>query len=173
VLNLIQVALQVSLPEIDGAIEPIIFAGREGATGRSVPLSDRVELVANRALKWAGLSKKTNAEKKLSITVFSFPPDKGNVGTAAYLDVFGSIYAVMKEMKTKGYNVGNLPGSAKELMEMVLHDANAQINSPELNVAYKMTVSEYEQLCPFAKVFIFYCSSSSYYFLLFHLHISP
>ena len=29
-LHPIQVALQVSLPEIDGAIEPIIFAGREG-----------------------------------------------------------------------------------------------------------------------------------------------
>lgn len=42
---------QVSLPEIDGAIEPIIYAGREGATGRSVPLSDRVQLVADRALK--------------------------------------------------------------------------------------------------------------------------
>ncbi len=47
-LHPIQVALQVSLPEIDGAIEPIIYAGREGATGRSVPLSDRVELLANR-----------------------------------------------------------------------------------------------------------------------------
>jgi magnesium chelatase subunit H len=46
------VALQVSLPEIDGAIEPIIFAGREGATGRSVPLADRVQLLAERALKW-------------------------------------------------------------------------------------------------------------------------
>ena len=42
---------QVSLPEIDGAIEPIIYAGREGATGRSVPLADRVQLVADRALK--------------------------------------------------------------------------------------------------------------------------
>jgi magnesium chelatase subunit H len=38
------------------------------------------------------LRKKKNAEKKLAITVFSFPPDKGNVGTAAYLNVFGSIY---------------------------------------------------------------------------------
>lgn len=150
-LHPIQVALQVSLPEIDGAIEPIIYAGREGATGRSVPLSDRVELVANRALKWASLSKKKNAEKKVSITVFSFPPDKGNVGTAAYLDVFGSIFAVMKEMKSKGYNVGDLPANAKELMESVIHDVNAQINSPELNVAYKMTVPEYEALCPFAK----------------------
>ena len=149
-LHPIQVALQVSLPEIDGAIEPIIFAGREGATGRSVPLSDRVELLANRALKWAGLSQKKNADKKISITVFSFPPDKGNVGTAAYLDVFGSIFAVMTEMQKKGYNVGKMPSDAKELMEMVLHDVNAQISSPELNVAYRMTVSEYEKLCPFA-----------------------
>ena len=30
------------------------------------------------------------------MTVFSFPPDKGNVGTAAYLNVFGSIYRVLK-----------------------------------------------------------------------------
>lgn len=150
-LHPIQVALQVSLPEIDGAIEPIIYAGREGATGRSVPLSDRVELLANRALKWANLSKKVNAEKKVSITVFSFPPDKGNVGTAAYLDVFGSIHAVMKEMKTKGYNVGDLPETPKELMQMILNDVEATIASPDLNVAYRMTVEEYERLCPYAK----------------------
>ena len=150
-LHPIQVALQVSLPEIDGAIEPIIYAGREGATGRSCPLTDRVDLLTNRALKWAALSKKKNAEKNISITVFSFPPDKGNVGTAAYLDVFNSIHAVMGEMKKKGYNVGELPKTSKELMELVLHDVNAQINSPELNVEYKMTVGEYEKLCPYAK----------------------
>jgi CobN/Magnesium Chelatase len=56
----------VSLPEIDGAIEPIIFAGREGATGRSVPLADRVNLVADRAMKWASLRKKQNKDKKVS-----------------------------------------------------------------------------------------------------------
>lgn len=150
-LHPIQVALQVSLPEIDGAIEPIIYAGREGNTGKSVPLTDRIDLLANRALKWANLSKKKNAEKKVSITVFSFPPDKGNVGTAAYLDVFGSIFAVMKEMKASGYDVGVMPKDSKELMELVLHDVNAQISSPELNVAYTMSVPEYEKLCPFAK----------------------
>ena len=150
-LHPIQVALQVSLPEIDGAIEPIIYAGREGATGRSVPLSDRVELLANRALKWASLAKKQNKDKRISITVFSFPPDKGNVGTAAYLDVFNSIYAVMKEMRIKGYDVGPMPSNSKELMESILNDVNAQISSPELNVAYRMTVAEYEAKCPYAK----------------------
>ncbi len=150
-LHPIQVALQVALPEIDGAIEPIIYAGREGATGRSVPLSDRIELLSNRALKWAALSKKKNSDKKLAITVFSFPPDKGNVGTAAYLDVFASIYAVLIELNKEGYNVGKLPANSEELMKSVLHDVNAQITSPELNVAYKMTVSEYERLCPYAQ----------------------
>ncbi len=45
------------------------------------------------------LRKKKNAEKKLAITVFSFPPDKGNVGTAAYLNVFGSIWRVLKQLQ--------------------------------------------------------------------------
>lgn len=150
-LHPIQVALQVSLPEIDGAIEPIIYAGREGVTGRSVPLSDRIELLSNRVLKWAQLSKKKNADKKICITLFSFPPDKGNVGTAAYLDVFGSIYAVLKSMKAEGYNVGELPASPQALMETVINDVEAKLASPELNIAYRMPVNEYERLCVYAK----------------------
>ena len=57
---------------------------------------DRIDSLAERAIKWASLSRKKNADKKLAVTVFSFPPDKGNVGTAAYLNVFGSIYRVLK-----------------------------------------------------------------------------
>ncbi|CAE7602182.1 CHLH [Symbiodinium natans] len=34
-------ALQVSLPEIDGAIEPLIFSGRDGTSGRSIPMQAR------------------------------------------------------------------------------------------------------------------------------------
>lgn len=44
------------------------------------------------------LSRKKKYEKRLAITVFSFPPDKGNVGTAAYLNVFGSIHRVLQVM---------------------------------------------------------------------------
>merc|ERR1719421_1695462 len=36
-------------------------------------------------------------------------------------------------------------------MDMVLHDAQAQINSPYLNVEHSMTVQEYQSLCPYAK----------------------
>jgi len=150
-LHPVQVALQVSLPEIDGAIEPIIYAGREGATGRSIPLADRVNLLADRALKWTSLRIKENKDKKIAVTIFSFPPDKGNVGTAAYLDVFDSIKAVLKEMKAKGYDVGDAPDSKEAIMESVLNDPEARINSPELNVAYRMSTDEYYELTPYAK----------------------
>ena len=146
-----QVALQVSLPEIDGAIEPIIYAGREGATGRSVPLADRVNLLADRAMKWSSLRTKKNADKNIAITIFSFPPDKGNVGTAAYLDVFDSIKAVLKQLKAEGYDVGDAPDSKELIMESVLNDPEARINSPELNVAYRMNTDEYYELTPYAK----------------------
>merc|ERR1719223_2441324 len=149
-LHPVQVALQVSLPEIDGAIEPIIYAGREGATGRSVPLADRVNLLADRALKWANLKNKEKADKKIAITIFSFPPDKGNVGTAAYLDVFDSILAVLDQLKKDGYNVGDAPTTKEEIMESVLNDPEAKISSPELNVAYRMSTDEYYELTPYA-----------------------
>jgi len=149
-LHPIQVALQIAIPELDGAIEPIILSGRDGATGKSIALQDRIEAIAQRALKWANLRKKPKLAKRVAITVFSFPPDKGNVGTAAYLDVFGSIYEVMKSLQGNGYDIEDLPNSAKELMEAVIHDAQAQYHSPELNVAYRMSVEEYERLTPYS-----------------------
>jgi len=149
-LHPIQVALQIAIPELDGAIEPIIVSGRDGATGKAIALQDRVEAIAQRAMKWANLRRKPRLQKRVAITVFSFPPDKGNVGTAAYLDVFGSIYEVMKALKTNGYTVEDLPASAEALMQAVIHDAQAQYASPELNIAYRMSVQEYEQLTPYS-----------------------
>lgn len=112
------VVLQVALPELDGALEPIVFAGRDSNTGKSHSLPDRIESLAKRAINWARLRKKKNADKKLAITVFSFPPDKGNVGTAAYLNVFGSIFRVLKNLKACGYDVGELPSNETELIQV-------------------------------------------------------
>ncbi|MEA5463456.1 magnesium chelatase subunit H [Leptothoe sp. PORK10 BA2] len=150
-LHPIQVALQMAIPELDGAIEPIVASGRDGLTGRAITLQDRVAAISQRALKWANLRCLPRAQKKLAITVFSFPPDKGNVGTAAYLNVFGSIYRAMEDMKAGGYTIDGMPESPEALMLEVINDAQAQYNSPELNIAYRMSVEEYEQLTPYSK----------------------
>ena len=120
-LHPVQVALQIAIPELDGAIEPIVLSGRDDATGKAHTLQDRVDIIAERAIKWSTLRVKKREDKKLAITVFSFPPDKGNVGTAAYLNVFGSIFRVLKEMKNKGYKIDGLPSTSKELMEKVIN----------------------------------------------------
>ena len=150
-LHPVQVALQMAIPELDGAIEPIIMSGRDGMTGRAITLQDRVEAISTRALKWARLRKLPRVDKKLAITVFSFPPDKGNVGTAAYLNVFGSIFRVMEEMKVQGYTIEDMPETSEELMQLVINDAQAQFNSPNLNIAHRMSVAEYEELTPYSE----------------------
>ncbi|KAJ3683834.1 hypothetical protein LUZ60_014061 [Juncus effusus] len=151
-LHPIQVALQVALPELDGGMEPIVFSGRDPRTGKSHALHKRVEQLCTRAIRWAELKRKTKMEKKLAITVFSFPPDKGNVGTAAYLNVFSSIYSVLKDLKASGYNVEGLPETPEALIEEVIHDKEAKFSSPNLNVAYKMGVREYQTLTPYANL---------------------
>ena len=144
-------ALQIAIPELDGAIEPIVLSGRDDATGKAHTLQDRVDAIAGRAIRWANLRLKPKADKKLAITVFSFPPDKGNVGTAAYLDVFGSIHRVLEEMRARGYQVGDVPRSAKGLMELILKDPEAMEGSPELAIAHRMSVAEYEELTPYSE----------------------
>tara|TARA_Y100001968_G_scaffold315073_1_gene341268 strand:- start:9652 stop:13599 length:3948 start_codon:yes stop_codon:yes gene_type:complete len=149
-LHPVQVALQIAIPELDGAIEPIVLSGRDDATGKAHTLQDRVDAIAERAIRWSSLRIKPRSEKKLAITIFSFPPDKGNVGTAAYLDVFGSIYRVLLEMKTQGYTIKDLPNTPKSLMEALINDPEALQGAPELSIAHKMSVKEYESLTTYS-----------------------
>ena len=149
-LHPVQVALQIAIPELDGAIEPIVLSGRDDATGKAHTLQDRVDAIAERAIRWSSLRIKPRNQKKLAITIFSFPPDKGNVGTAAYLDVFGSIHRVLQEMKGKGYEVKDLPKTPKALMESLINDPEALEGSPELSIAHRMNVEEYERLTTFS-----------------------
>ena len=128
-----------------------MLSGRDDATGKAHTLQDRVDAIAERAIRWASLRIKPRTEKKLAITVFSFPPDKGNVGTAAYLDVFGSIYRVLEEMRAKGYQVQDLPATPKALMEAVLKDPEALEGATELAIAHRMSVEEYERLTPYSE----------------------
>lgn len=64
------------------------------------------------------------------MTVFSFPPDKGNVGTAAYLNVFGSIFRVLESLQREGYNVGELPATGEELIQSVSLQACSCLDLP-------------------------------------------
>ncbi|MBI4616218.1 MAG: magnesium chelatase subunit H [Planctomycetes bacterium] len=114
----VQVALNVALPELDGAIEPWVVTGtaREGgpAGPREVERAN-LDLLAARAARWAKLRRTPNAEKRIAVTIFRFPPASGALGTAAYLDVFASLHRFLAALAADGYTV-EVPGSSEEIL---------------------------------------------------------
>lgn len=147
-LNPVQAGMQIAIPEIDGATEPFIYGGMSQASASPVPLEDRCRRLARRLARWNRLQIAPRSEIKLALVTFCFPPNKGNIGTAADLDVFPSLWAMLTRLRGEGYNV-EVPPSADVLRELLLN-GNADSYGATANVAYRMTVEEYRRLCPFA-----------------------
>jgi magnesium chelatase subunit H len=84
---------------------------------------------------------------KIALTIYCFPPNKGNIGTAADLDVFASLFDILRRLKEERYLV-ELPQSVEVLREMLL-GGNSEDLGTTANVAYQMSVDEYRRVCPF------------------------
>jgi len=147
-LNPVQAGMQIAIPEIDGATEPFVYGGMSRASASPLPLEDRCRRIARRLARWNHLQTAPRAALKLALVAFCFPPNKGNVGTAADLDVFPSVREMLVRLQAEGYNV-EVPESADELRERLL-GGNADSYGATTNVAYRMTLEEYRRLCPFA-----------------------
>lgn len=146
-LNPVQAGMQIAIPEIDGATEPFIYGGIPASGVEPVALADRCVRFARRLRRWNRLRTAPRNELKLALTLFCFPPNKGNIGTAADLDVFPSLWETLKRLDSEGYNV-ECPPSADELREMLI-GGNAESFGATANVAYRMKVAEYRRLCPY------------------------
>ena len=146
-LNPVQAGMQIAIPEIDGATEPFIYGGIPASGVEPVALDDRCVRFARRLRRWNRLRTVSRAELKLALTLFCFPPNKGNIGTAADLDVFPSLWDALNKLKAEGYEV-ELPASADVLRER-LSGGNAESFTAIANVAYRMSVPEYRRLCPY------------------------
>ncbi|MCA1642056.1 MAG: cobaltochelatase subunit CobN [Acidobacteria bacterium] len=144
-LNPVQAGMQVAIPEIDGAIEPFVFGGISAEASEPVPLADRCQRLARRLKRWQRLQTAPRAEVKLALVVFCFPPDKGNVGTAAELDVFESAWEMLRRLEQEGYAV-EVPRDAHDLRERLLRDEEGY--GTAARVEYRMSVDEYRALCP-------------------------
>jgi magnesium chelatase subunit H len=144
-LNPVQAGMQIAIPEIDGATEPFIYGGIPASGVEPVALDARCARFARRLKRWNRLRTAPRSELKLALTVFCFPPNKGNIGTAADLDVFPSIWDSLTKLKNEGYDV-ELPASADVLREELI-GGNAERFAATTNVAYRMNVDEYRRLC--------------------------
>ncbi|HKG79536.1 MAG TPA: cobaltochelatase subunit CobN, partial [Pyrinomonadaceae bacterium] len=148
-LNPIQAGMQIAIPEIDGATEPFVYGGIPARGQEPVALEDRCGRLARRLRRWNTLQTAPRDRIKFAIVLFCFPPNKGNIGTAADLDVFPGVFDVLKRLREEGYRV-ELPRSADELRERLL-GGNSEQFGVAANVAYRMGVQEYRRLCPYVR----------------------
>jgi magnesium chelatase subunit H len=146
-LNPVQAGMQIAIPEIDGATEPFIYGGISDQGVEPLALDDRCRRLARRLRRWNRLQTAPRNELKIALVLFCFPPNKGNIGTAADLDVFPSVWGTLNKLEDDGYNV-ELPASADELRERLL-GGNSERLGATVNVAYRMSREEYRRLCPY------------------------
>ncbi|HET6854250.1 MAG TPA: cobaltochelatase subunit CobN [Pyrinomonadaceae bacterium] len=148
-LNPVQAGMQIAIPEIDGATEPFVYGGIPARGQEPVALEDRCYRLARRLRRWNTLQTASRDRIKLAIVLFCFPPNKGNIGTAADLDVFPGVFDVLKKLRDEGYRV-DVPDSADDLRQRVI-GGNSEQFGVAANVAYRMTVQEYRRLCPYVR----------------------
>ena len=148
-LNPVQAGMQVAIPEIDGATEPFIYGGIPARGCEPVALEERCRRMARRLKRWNRLQTAGREELNLAVVVFCFPPNKGNIGTAAELDVFPSVMGILRQLKDEGYDV-EVPESVDSLRQRLL-GAESEVYGAAASVAYQMSVDEYLKLCPYVE----------------------
>ncbi len=157
----IETTILVAIPELDGATGSIVFGGRPEAENNKSPTCtcskklgtcpsgkrcmqthpERVSMLAARVEKLVSLRAKERAERKIAIPIFNFPPNAGNTGTAAFLSVFESLYATLKELDAQGYTV-DVPDSVDELRKLVT-EGNAEEYGALANVHALVSVDDH------------------------------
>jgi magnesium chelatase subunit H len=143
-LGPVETTMLIALPEIDGATNPTVFAGRHGSDGcdgcahrcrpgtgamseaRSMaPCPDRIAVLADKVARLAALRRSTVAARRVGIVLYGFPPNAGAVGTAAYLSVFDSLFNTLHAMAREGYAL-TPPATVAELRALVLTGTQGQ-----------------------------------------------
>ncbi len=148
-LGPVETTMLVALPEIDGATNPTVFAGRHGGSdcvgchmkcGQAptdaramAPCHERIASLTEKVVRLARLRRKPVSERNVGIVLFGFPPNAGAIGTAAYLSVFESLFNTLHAMKDEGYDL-DPPETVEDLRAAIL-GGNAAQYGQEANVA--------------------------------------
>ncbi len=138
-----QVTFTYSIPEMDGAISPVILGAlRDGKIEIVQERLDRLTLLSK---KWLRLRAASNRDKRVAFVVYDYPPGLGKKASAALLDVPRTLFAILQRLKKEGYNVGTLPESPEKLFAMLDRATDYQImqNKPDAITVSKEQYSEF------------------------------
>jgi magnesium chelatase subunit H len=160
--------LMIAIPELDGAIVPMVFGGRAGDADvqckgchkgcvfeASINRHDmhtcveRTAMLAARVSKLVALRKSEKANRKVALVIFNFPPNAGRVGTAAHLSVFESVFNTLTSLKAEGYTV-DVPNSVDEFRNQILA-GNSKEFGTDANVHAQVDTNDHIKREPWLK----------------------
>ncbi len=146
----LEATMMVAIPELDGAICPMTFGGRnETASERRADMAavpERAHTLAARVARLVALRRARRAERRVAMVLFNFPPNAGATGTAAYLSVFESLHNTLTALRDAGYRV-DVPADVAALRERVL-GGNAALFGPDANVAATIPADDHVRAEP-------------------------
>ncbi len=117
----------IAISEAQGAVTPTFVGGYaytiDNNTGASisgyVPHDGNIEVLCNSLYNWALLKHLSNADKKVAILYYNYPPGKQNIA-ASYMDPVESTLNLLNVLKDNGYNVKNIPKNSTILLAQML-----------------------------------------------------
>lgn len=126
-LSIFEGVFQIFVPEISGLVAPIVVGTEEKrydaelratvVTARPVP--ERVAMAVRRIGRYLRLQTRPNAQKRLALLYYNYPPGKANIG-ASYLNSLRSIARMLERLKKEGYDVGVGPLTEEEVTRRAL-----------------------------------------------------
>ncbi len=116
------VAWSISMPELEGVIEPLIAGAiADSDTEQRAPIPDRVTRIARRVAKWVALRRKKPEDRRIAFILHNNPCAgvESSVGGGAHLDTLESVARILARMKQYGYQV-EVPASGEELIGTIM-----------------------------------------------------
>lgn len=103
-VHLMDIPFYLAQPEYAGVTDAMTTAAVRKADGQIVPIETQVEAVARKALNLVRLQRTPNADKKVALFYWNYPPGETNLG-ASYLNVPKSLARLLKALHAGGYRV--------------------------------------------------------------------
>ncbi len=123
-LSPLDVATQVAVPEFDGRIITVPFSFKEiddDGLISYVADPERCARVAGLAVRHARLRYVSPADKRVALVFSAYPTKHARIGNAVGLDTPASAVALLRAMRDRGYQVGDLPGVEANDGDALIH----------------------------------------------------
>ncbi|NKX66912.1 cobaltochelatase subunit CobN [Labrenzia sp. 5N] len=154
-LSIRDLAMHVVLPEIDGRIltravsfkeEGVFDEATQSTPVAFTPVPDRIMFTAALAAAWGKLGRKPAAAKKSALILANYPNRDGRLANGVGLDTPASCVHLLKAMAAAGYDVGKVPASSADLMEILTSGVTNALEGRSGKEEYQaLSLQDYER----------------------------